>query len=123
MTWHTNHFYFRPAEIEIPTWKRTYDTRKRWVRNPSIHLTVEDGWRACLELDDCLGTTEKIERGGRGFCNCEEDETLKDKFEPAKGCGYGDPWAMRELSREDLVALRDSINEAIEYLDKKEIYP
>jgi len=65
--------------------------------NSSVHLYVEDGWKINLDLDDCKAEGDPI--------NCE--------------CGYENT-ALSQLTKEELINLRDSMSKAVEYLEYRE---
>lgn len=85
MTWHSEHFFWRPA-------KSKYDS--------SIHLYIKDGCRIRLDMDDC--------KAEEAYYNCECEEKYNHK------CGHEDT-ALAKLSIQELEELHKAIGEAIKY--------
>lgn len=107
MSWFHKDFFKLPAEIEEdPTGEA-----KRWIKNRSLELSVSDGWKIEMWLQDCLTPSMDPKHP---WCECDK----QPEWFSEGSCGY-EGGAYRQFSYEELEAFRDAINKTLEYLKEQ----
>ncbi len=112
MTWFTRHFLFLPAKKEIINRKsEVFKIGERWISNHSILLSVSDGHKIEMSMNDCIGPRNIHSHHLDFFCRCENDKNLY----PDGGCGYGE-FTSRTFTLEELIQLYEAIGKVIKYV-------